>query len=98
MTDNKKALVPTLTRRRLASAIKAQASDFPAEIIQAAARIILDKLSSALEEGRPIALRGFGSFQVRRYENSSKKLGLIFRPSPELLTRINKRLKTAEKE
>mgnify|MGYP003623363764 FL=1 len=95
MSDDKKNTLPTLTRRRLVSAIKAQVPGFPLEVVQAASRIILERLSANLEEGRPIALRGFGSFQVRRYANSSKKLGIIFRPSPELLTRVNKRLTEA---
>lgn len=95
MPDNKKNPVPTLTRRRLVSAIKAQVPGFPVEVIQVASRIILERLSANLEEGRPIALRGFGSFQVRRYLNSSKKLGVIFRPSPELLARVNQRLAEA---
>lgn len=79
-----------MSRRRLVLAMKAQAPGFPAEMIQVAARIILGRLSAALEEGCPITIRGFGSFQVRRYANSTKKLGLIFRPSPELLARVNK--------
>lgn len=80
---------PTLTRRRLAARLRRLSPQFPAELVQAAAREILAALSSALSEERPVILRGFGRFQVRRYRNSSKRLGVVFRPSPGLTARLN---------
>lgn len=82
---------PTLTRRRLAMRMRCLGPQFPAELVQAAVGEIVAALSSALARGRPIILRGFGRFQVRRYRNSAKRLGVIFRPSPELTARLNRR-------
>lgn len=63
---------------------------FPPELIQAAIREIIDGLALALDEGRPVVLRGFGRFTPRRYRSATKKLGLIFRPAPRFLARLNK--------
>lgn len=89
MSQKSKPL-PTLTRRRLTGRLREMMPDFPAELLSAAGQIILSSMSQALSEGRPITLRGFGTFQVRRYKDSTKKVGLIFRASPELARRINK--------
>ncbi|MDL2259997.1 hypothetical protein LJB99_03905 [Deltaproteobacteria bacterium OttesenSCG-928-K17] len=89
MNKNNKPL-PTLTRRRLTASLREMMPDFPTEILSSAGQLILTTMSSALAESRPITLRGFGSFQVRRYKDSTKKVGLIFRASPELFRRINK--------
>lgn len=81
---------PTLTRRRLGARLRRLSPRFPAELVQAAAREIIAALSLALSEERPVILRGFGRFQVRRYRNSSKRLGVVFRPSPSLTARLNR--------
>lgn len=87
---NKSAPPPVLTRRRLRLQMKKLRPSFPAELIEAASEEIIKAMAGALASGRPIALRGFGRFQPRRYHGASKRLGLIFRPSPELSARINK--------
>lgn len=89
MTDPVSTAPPTLTRRRLAVRMKRLAPAYPAELIQAALREIIDGLAEALVRERPVILRGFGRFQVRRYRFGPKRLGLIFRPSPALSTRLN---------
>lgn len=77
----------------MALRIRSLQPSFPPELIQAAIREIIDGLSSALAEGRPVVLRGFGRFTPRRYHGGAKKLGLIFRPAPRLLSRLNKSAK-----
>jgi hypothetical protein len=64
---------------------------FPLELVQAGIREIIEGLAGALAEGRPVALRGFGRFTPRRYRGGVKRLGLIFRPAPGLLARLNGR-------
>jgi len=94
MPERRKSTVatpPTLTRRRLAMRMRRLRTQFPAELVQAAAGEIIAALSSALAGGRPIILRGFGRFQVRRYRNSAKRLGVIFKASPELTARLNRK-------
>ena len=81
---------PTLTRRLMALRIRRLQPSFPPELIQAGIREIIDGLASALAEGRPVVLRGFGRFTPRRYRGAAKKLGLVFRPAPGLLARLNK--------
>jgi len=81
---------PTLTRRLMARRLKEMHPDFPRELIEAALKEIISVTAGALSEGRPVTLRGFGRFQPRRYEGGSKRLGLLFRPSPELVSRLNK--------
>jgi hypothetical protein len=71
--------------------LKELAPEFPAEMIGLVTREIIETLAGALSTGRQVALRGFGRFQPRRYQKSTKRLGLIFRPSPELLARLNPR-------
>ena len=80
---------PTLTRRLMALRIRRLQPSFPPELIQAGIREIIDELASALAEGRPVVLRGFGRFTPRRYRGGAKKLGLVFRPAPRLLARLN---------
>ena len=80
---------PTLTRRRLAARIRRARPEFPPELILIAVREIIKYLAAAWAAERTVALRRFGRFQVRRYHRSTKKLGLIFRPSPELTARVN---------
>jgi nucleoid DNA-binding protein len=80
---------PALTRRRLAVRMKRLAPAYPAELIQAAIREIIGGLAEALVRERPVILRGFGRFQVRRYRAGAKRLGCIFRPSPALSGRLN---------
>ncbi len=81
---------PTLTRRLVALRLKKMHPEFPSELIQAAIRETITVMARALVQGRPITLRGFGRFQPRRYRSSTKRLGLLFRPSPELVARLNK--------
>lgn len=82
---------PTLTRRRLAMRMRRLRPQFPTELVQVTADEIIAALSSALARGRPVILRGFGRFQVRRYRDSAKRLGVIFRPSPKLSARLNRK-------
>ena len=79
---------PVLTRRRLAAELKSRAPEFPPELLRAALKEILDGLTEALAEERTVILRGFGRFEVRRYQGSAKRLGLVFRPSPALTVRL----------
>ena len=81
---------PTLTRRRLTSRIKKLHPAFPAELIKIAADEIIGLWRAALAAERPVVLRRFGRFEVRRYRRSTRKtLGLIFHASPELWARLN---------
>ena len=80
---------PTLTRRLLARQIRNLYPQFPLEVVEAAIREIIAGASAALVEGRPLVLRGFGRFTPRRYQSATKKRGLIFRASPDLLARLN---------
>ncbi|MDR0882542.1 MAG: hypothetical protein LBP55_08365 [Candidatus Adiutrix sp.] len=88
MAENRPA-PPPLTRRRLAVRLKRLTPNFPAELLQAAMKEIISALGGALAAGRPVILRGFGRFEVRRYRAGRKKVGLVFRPSPELAARLN---------
>ncbi len=89
MKSSKPSAPPTLTRRLLADRLKRLAPEFPAELVQVASREIIAALTEALAAGRPVTLRGFGRFEVRRYRGPAKRLGLVFRPSPGLVARLN---------
>ena len=80
---------PVLTRRRLAADLRDRRPAWPAELTRAALEEIITALAEALAEGRPVALNGFGRFEVRRYAGPRKRLGLIFRPAAELRNRLS---------
>lgn len=80
----------TLTRRLLLIRLSKALPLFPAEILKAGLEEIIAALAEGMLRGGPVILRGFGRFQLRRYQNSRKKTGLVFRPSPALVGRLNK--------
>ena len=88
MTKKNNGAPPTLTRRGMTAYIKKARPEFPEELIQIAIREIINSVSSSLAAERPVILRGFGRFTTRRYQGSAKQLGLIFRPSPSLSSRL----------
>ncbi len=79
---------PTLTRRLLVSRLKKALPQFPDELLKAGLEEIVAALAAGIRSGRPIVLRGFGRLTPRRYQ-SRKKRGLIFKPSPALMRRLN---------
>ena len=81
---------PVLTRRRMAARLRNRQPDWPAELTRAAAEEIILALAEALAEGRPVALSGFGRFEVRRYPGPRKRVGLVFRPGARLRKRLNR--------
>lgn len=81
---------PTLTRRSLLSGLKKKG--FPPELAMVAIREIIEVMAQAIIRGQPVIFRGFGSFKLRRYQSSTKSLGLIFRPSRQLVGRLNPKL------
>lgn len=48
--------------------IVAQRAAVPQAMARSAVEVIFDELTQALTEGRRVELRGFGTFQVRRYD------------------------------
>ncbi|UQZ90288.1 hypothetical protein C4J81_14180 [Deltaproteobacteria bacterium Smac51] len=80
---------PTLTRRILLIHLKKTLPHFPAEVLRAGLEEIIACLADSLVRGGPVILRGFGRFQLRRYQNSTKTVGVVFRPSPGLFSRLN---------
>lgn len=83
------AAFPTLTRRLLLLRLTKALPQFPAEVLKAGLEEIIMSLAAAMTGGQPLILRGFGRWELRRYQNSRKKTGLIFKPSPALLARLN---------
>ena len=81
---------PTLTRRLLLIRLSRALPQFPAEVLKAGLEEIIAALAEGMLRGGPVILRGFGRFQLRRYQNSRKKIGLVFRPYPALAGRLNK--------
>ena len=79
---------PVLTRRRMAARLRNRQPGWPAELTRAAAEEIILALAEALAEGRPVALSGFGRFEVRRYSGPRKRIGLVFRPGAKLRNRL----------
>lgn len=79
---------PTLTRRLLLARLSKLLPQFPADLLKAGLEEIIRILSVEMAGGRTVILRGFGRFQPRRYKNSRKKAGLVFKPSPALLARL----------
>lgn len=80
---------PTLTRRLLLIRLSKALPQFPPDLLKAGLEEIIHCLAQGLISDNPIILRGFGRFELRRYQNSRKKAGVIFRPSPALLQRLN---------
>jgi hypothetical protein len=61
-------------------------------IVEAAVDVILETIADALAHGRGVCLRGFGRFIPRHYvDSSTKKIGLLFHPSPRLKKTLNHR-------
>jgi nucleoid DNA-binding protein len=89
----------TLTKNNLLNLAAKRLPDIPQKVTKLAGEIIFETLLDALGRGRPVSLRGFGRFIPRHYNGgrSGKKFGLLFHPSPRLLSLVNKD-KTTEKE
>jgi hypothetical protein len=82
----------TLTTRGLIKHLREKNPDMPLEILAAAQAEIIRSFAEAMAAGRPVIMRGFGRLWTRRYHRSARKrLGALFRPSPKLLKRLNKK-------
>ena len=63
----------------------------PANVIRVGCELFFDEVLKALSAGRAVSLRGFGRFIPRFYLDSpNKRIGLVFRPSPQLRMQINR--------
>jgi hypothetical protein len=68
----------------------AKCPEFPPAVVREAQDIILQNIHDCLVRGRPVTLRSFGRLIPRRYNPTGfKKLGLILRPSPKIIARLN---------
>ena len=81
------AKVPPLTRRTLVAGLRKRGHT--TELAQLALGVVIEAMVGSLIQGQGIIFRGFGNFKVRRYKGSTKRLGLIFRPSRKLTGRLN---------
>jgi nucleoid DNA-binding protein len=62
----------------------------PQQVSRLGGEMVLEMIADSLSAGRVVSLRGFGRLIPRYYDQSTtKKLGLIFRPSPQLVRRLN---------
>jgi hypothetical protein len=77
-----------LSKNCLLGLVARRLQDVPEQVTLLAGELILEALHDSLAEGRPVSLRGFGSLIPRRYGGASKRLGLLFRPSPRLAAAV----------
>jgi hypothetical protein len=81
---------PHLGKKGLVESVAASQADIPPEVTKAVVETVVARLSETLASGREISLRGFGRLIPRYYDKSpSKRLGLLFHPSPQLAARCN---------
>jgi hypothetical protein len=80
-----------LSKTALLNLLVKNTPSIPQQITRMAGELIVETVQASLSRGRSISLRGFGRLIPRSYLNaSSKKLGLVFHPSPQLTDRVNK--------
>jgi hypothetical protein len=83
-------MTPYLDKRTLAGIVAAALADIPKEISSTVVDLIFARIAQALVEGQEVSLRGFGRIIPRYYKNTpSKRLGVLFHPSPKLTKRCN---------
>ncbi|MDR0550258.1 MAG: HU family DNA-binding protein [Deltaproteobacteria bacterium] len=64
--------------------------ELPNELLRQAVDLLLGAIGDGLAEGREVCLRGFGRFIPRYYPRAkTKKLGLLFHPSPRLRFKVS---------
>jgi hypothetical protein len=81
-----------LKKKGLTSMVAESLQDIPPEITETVMDIIIDRIAQSLADGQEVTLRGFGRIIPRHYQNTpSKKLGLLFHPSPTLTESCNKK-------
>ncbi|MDR2404928.1 MAG: HU family DNA-binding protein [Deltaproteobacteria bacterium] len=79
-----------LSKSALLNLLVARNDKLPQQVSRLAGELLLDKITESLCHGRAVSLRGFGRFIPRFYKSTpSKKLGLLFHPSPRLVDRVN---------
>jgi nucleoid DNA-binding protein len=79
-----------LSKKTLLKLLEKRMDKLPGKLTNQAGSLIIDCLVDSLCLGRQVSLRGFGRFIPRYYsEQSNKKIGLLFHPSPKLASRIN---------
>ncbi|MDR2338742.1 MAG: hypothetical protein LBF40_01180 [Deltaproteobacteria bacterium] len=62
----------------------------PPQVTRLGGELVLEKIADSLSTGRVVSLRGFGRLIPRFYKHSNtKKLGMLFHPSPQLVRRVN---------
>ena len=76
-----------LTRRTLVAGLRKRGHS--TELSRLALGVVISAMVESFTQGRGIIFRGFGHFKVRCYTGSTKRLGLIFRPSRKLMGRLN---------
>jgi hypothetical protein len=78
-----------LSRNCLLGKVIRRVPDVPPQVTRLAMDLVLKTLPEVLAMGRPVTLRGFGRLIPRRYTGSpTKRLGLLFHPSPQLTSLI----------
>jgi integration host factor subunit beta len=90
-----------MTRSELIRTV-AQRAEVPHAMAQSAVEVVFDEIARALTKGRRVELRGFGTFQVRRYQgyqgHNPRTGGVVevqpkdlpvFRPGKELREKLN---------
>ncbi|MDR2199386.1 MAG: hypothetical protein LBR53_08045 [Deltaproteobacteria bacterium] len=81
-----------LSKSGLLNLLAQRNPQLPPQVSRLAGELVIDKISESLAEGRSVSLRGFGRLIPRFYfKSASKKLGLLFHPSPRLVSRVNER-------
>ena len=94
----------TVTRSALMEVLRDKYNELPYEDIEEATKLVLARMTTALEQGERIEIRGFGTFSLHHYKprearnpKTGKKVVLDKTSSPhfkvgkELRERVNKK-------
>jgi nucleoid DNA-binding protein len=74
-------------------------TNIPPQVTRLATEMIFNTIFDTLCEGKIISIRGFGRLIPRKYKNTKtkKQYGLIFHPSPHLISMVNQNAKKMSK-
>jgi nucleoid DNA-binding protein len=81
-----------MTKNTILNLVAKRHPDIPQQVVKLAGEIIFETLHETLGKGKPVSLRGFGRLIPRHYRDRKKrkKFGLLFHPSPRLVSLVNK--------
>jgi nucleoid DNA-binding protein len=87
----------SLTWQDISKLVAERIPEIPEKVCAAGVNILAGAMHEHLAKGNPIVVRRFGTFIPRSYQNSPKRIGLLFHPSKLLTDKLNANYPIEEK-